>query len=113
MPATREVNRCRSRSFVARRELTTAFDDSLRRMAGRDLNTCFGLRGKLPPYLIRPKTDPAPPFMLDIMWLADAAVDALALVDEDCSDGVEAAVVAFVLGVGTSDTFASASCAGS
>ena len=46
------------------------------------------------------------------MLLADA-VDALALVDEDCSDGVEAAVVAFVLGVGTSDTFASVSCAGS
>ena len=75
------------------------------------MNTCFALRGKHPPYLIRPKTDPAPPFMLDIMWLADVAVDAL--VDEDCSDGVEAAVVAFVLGVGASDTFASVSCAGS
>lgn len=46
MPATREVSRCRSRSFVARRELTTALDDSLRNAADSEQTTTIFYRKK-------------------------------------------------------------------
>ena len=62
-----------------------------------------------PHYLMRPNMDPAPPFMLDMMLLADAAAAAL-LVDEGSSEGVEAAVVALVLGVCASEILVRASC---
>ena len=97
MPAMREVNRCRSRSFVARRELTTALDDSLRNTEAEKPCESEHTIAQTP-YLMRPNMDPAPPLMLDMMLLADAAVAAL-VVDDDSSEGVEAAVVALVLGV--------------
>ena len=58
---------------------------------------------------MRPNMDPAPPFMLDMMLLADVAAAAL-LVDEGSSEGVEAAVVALVLGVCASEILVRASC---
>ena len=57
---------------------------------------------------MRPNMDPAPPFMLDMMLLADAAPAAL-VADEDSSEGVEDADVAFVIGVCTSETLVRAS----
>ena len=58
---------------------------------------------------MRPNMDPAPPLMLDMMLLADAAVAAL-VVDDDSSEGVEAAVVALVLGVCASVILVRSSC---
>ena len=60
-------------------------------------------------HLMRPNMDPAPPFKLDMMLLAEAAAAAL-LVDEDSSEGVEAAVVALALVVCVSDMLVRASC---
>ena len=51
--------------------------------------------------------DPAPPLRLDMMLLADGAAAALLL---DSSEGVEVAVVVFVVGVCASETLTRASC---
>ena len=110
MPAMREVSRGRSRSFVARRELTTALDDSLRNAEESSLViiSLVIVAGLHVFHLMRPNMDPAPPFMLDMMLLADAAPAAL-VADEDSSEGVEDADVAFVIGVCTSETLVRAS----